>query len=63
MNHDPETLQMVHNVALGSHDGIGMNQKKPYIIQACDGRQLLFTHPYIRFAPVLDMSTPKAHEP
>ena len=32
MNHDPGTLQMVHNVALGHHDDIGMNQKKAYII-------------------------------
>ena len=54
---------MVHNVALGGNDDIGMNQKKAYTFQARDGHQILFSHPYIRFAPVLDMLTPKAHDP
>ena len=54
---------MVHDVALGGKDGIGMNQKTTYIIQTWDGHHFLFTHPYIRFSPVLDMLTPKAHEP
>ena len=32
MIHDPRVLQMVHNVAFGGNDDIGMNQKTTYII-------------------------------
>jgi hypothetical protein len=30
MNHDPRMFQIIHNVALGGNDDIGMNQKKAY---------------------------------
>ena len=32
MNHDPRTLQMVHDVALDGNDDIEMNQKTAYIL-------------------------------
>ena len=63
MNYDPRMPQIVPIVALGGNDNIGMNQKKAYIIYARNGHHFLFTHTYGRFAPVLDMSTSKAHKP
>ena len=56
---------MIHNVALDGNDDIGMNQKKPNTYQARearDGHHFRFSHPYIRFTPVLDMWTLKAHD-
>ena len=56
-------LQFVHNVRLDGTDDIGMILFAVVSFHGGYRHHILFSHPYIRFAPVLDMLTPKAHEP
>ena len=53
-------LQIIHNVRLDGTDDIGMIL---FAVGSCHRgfrHHILLSHPYARFAPVLDMLTPQA---